>query len=69
LPLKRNLQRYSVVCIDERSLGFYALGVGKGAGRAAAVITSSGTAVVGLLQVELIQLTHSLKAPGSVTQP
>ena len=38
-----------VVCIDERSLGFYALGVGKGSGRAAAVITSSGTAVANLL--------------------
>ena len=38
-----------VVCVDERSLGFYALGYGKGRGRAAAVITSSGTAVANLL--------------------
>ena len=41
-----------VVCVDERSLAFYALGVGKGAGAGAAgaaVITSSGTAVANLL--------------------
>ena len=38
-----------VVCIDERSLAFYALGYGKGSGKAAAVITSSGTAVANLL--------------------
>ena len=38
-----------VVCVDERSLAFYALGVGKGSGRASAVITSSGTAVANLL--------------------
>jgi isochorismate synthase/2-succinyl-5-enolpyruvyl-6-hydroxy-3-cyclohexene-1-carboxylate synthase/2-succinyl-6-hydroxy-2,4-cyclohexadiene-1-carboxylate synthase/O-succinylbenzoate synthase len=38
-----------VVCIDERSLAFYALGYGRGSGRAAAVITSSGTAVANLL--------------------
>ena len=41
-----------VVCVDERSLAFYALGVGKGAGSnsaGACVITSSGTAVANLL--------------------
>lgn len=41
-----------VVCVDERSLAFYALGVGKGAGSSSAgacVITSSGTAVANLL--------------------
>ena len=37
------------VCIDERSLGFWALGYGRAAGRPAAVITSSGTAVANLL--------------------
>ena len=38
-----------VVCIDERSLGFYALGFGKGAGKPCAIIVSSGTAVANLL--------------------
>lgn len=38
-----------VMCIDERSLGFYALGHSKGKGRPCAVITSSGTAVANLL--------------------
>jgi len=37
------------VQIDERSAGFLALGVGKGTGRPAAVITTSGTAVANLL--------------------
>lgn len=37
------------VCIDERSLGFWALGYGRAAARPAAVITSSGTAVANLL--------------------
>ncbi|GLC45490.1 hypothetical protein PLESTM_001741500 [Pleodorina starrii] len=38
------------VCIDERSLGFWALGYGRACpGRPAAVITSSGTAVANLL--------------------
>lgn len=37
------------VCIDERSLGFWALGYGRAAGRPAAVVTSSGTAVANLL--------------------
>mgnify|MGYP001968777946 CR=1 FL=1 len=52
-PLTLAAERYPtarvVVCIDERSLGFYALGYGKGSGKAAAVITSSGTAVANLL--------------------
>lgn len=38
-----------VTCIDERSLGFYAVGFAKGRSRPAAVITSSGTAVANLL--------------------
>ncbi|GIL50277.1 hypothetical protein Vafri_6487 [Volvox africanus] len=37
------------VCIDERSLGFWALGYGRASGRPAAVVTSSGTAVANLL--------------------
>ena len=37
------------VRIDERSAGFFALGVGKGSGLPAAVITTSGTAVANLL--------------------
>lgn len=37
------------MCIDERSLGFWALGYGRAAGRPAAVVTSSGTAVANLL--------------------
>ena len=49
LAAERHPTARVVICIDERSLGFYALGVGKGAGRAAAVITSSGTAVANLL--------------------
>ncbi|KAI8463273.1 MAG: thiamine diphosphate-binding protein, partial [Monoraphidium minutum] len=37
------------VCIDERSLAFWALGYGRAAGGPAAVVTSSGTAVANLL--------------------
>lgn len=37
------------VCIDERSLAFWALGYGRAKGLPAAVITSSGTAVANLL--------------------
>ncbi|KXZ52491.1 hypothetical protein GPECTOR_9g535 [Gonium pectorale] len=37
------------VCIDERSLGFWAMGYGRAAGRPAAIVTSSGTAVANLL--------------------
>lgn len=37
------------VCIDERSLGFWAVGYGRATGRPAVVITSSGTAVANLL--------------------
>ena len=52
LAAERHPSARVVVCVDERSLAFYALGVGKGAGAAhagAAVICSSGTAVANLL--------------------
>ena len=52
LAAERHPSARVVVCVDERSLAFYALGVGKGAGAGAAgaaVITSSGTAVANLL--------------------
>jgi len=49
LAAERHPTARVVVCIDERSLGFYALGYGKGSGKAAAVISSSGTAVANLL--------------------
>ena len=39
----------TVVALDERSLGFHALGYGRASGRPAAVISSSGTAVGNLL--------------------
>ncbi|KAL2645330.1 hypothetical protein R1flu_012917 [Riccia fluitans] len=38
-----------VPCIDERSMAFHAVGYGRGANKAAAIITSSGTAVSNLL--------------------
>ncbi len=37
------------ICIDERSLGFWAVGYGRSSSTPAAVITSSGTAVANLL--------------------
>jgi isochorismate synthase/2-succinyl-5-enolpyruvyl-6-hydroxy-3-cyclohexene-1-carboxylate synthase/2-succinyl-6-hydroxy-2,4-cyclohexadiene-1-carboxylate synthase/O-succinylbenzoate synthase len=52
LAAERHPSARVVVCVDERSLAFYALGVGKGAGAqhaGAAVICSSGTAVANLL--------------------
>ena len=50
LAAEKNVGANVVVCIDERSLGFYALGYAKGASsRPAAVICSSGTAVANLL--------------------
>jgi len=62
---RRNELRLTVQ-IDERAAGFLALGVGKATGNAAAVITTSGTAVANLLpavveaaqaQVPLLLLT------------
>jgi len=38
-----------VTCLDERALGFFALGHGRGSGRPACVVTTSGTAVAELL--------------------
>jgi isochorismate synthase/2-succinyl-5-enolpyruvyl-6-hydroxy-3-cyclohexene-1-carboxylate synthase/2-succinyl-6-hydroxy-2,4-cyclohexadiene-1-carboxylate synthase/O-succinylbenzoate synthase len=38
-----------VSCIDERSMAFLAVGYGRGANKAAVVITTSGTAVSNLL--------------------
>jgi isochorismate synthase/2-succinyl-5-enolpyruvyl-6-hydroxy-3-cyclohexene-1-carboxylate synthase/2-succinyl-6-hydroxy-2,4-cyclohexadiene-1-carboxylate synthase/O-succinylbenzoate synthase len=48
LAAARHPRAGAVVCLDERSLCFHALGASK-AGRLAAVITSSGTAVANLL--------------------
>lgn len=49
LAAEKHVGANVVVCIDERSLGFYALGYAKGASKPAAVICSSGTAVANLL--------------------
>src|SRR5271170_2439542 len=49
----------TIVHYDERGLGFYALGYGKGAKRPAAVITTSGTAVGNLLP-SVMEAHHSL---------
>ena len=49
LAAEKHVGANVVVCIDERSLGFYALGYAKGSGQPAAVICSSGTAVANLL--------------------
>lgn len=49
LAISRHPRARLNVCIDERSLGFWALGYGRAAGRPAAVLTSSGTAVANLL--------------------
>ena len=45
---ERGLLRLTTA-IDERSAGFHALGMAAASGRAAAVITTSGTAVANLL--------------------
>ena len=49
LAAEKHVGARVVVCIDERSLGFYALGYARGAAQPAAVICSSGTAVANLL--------------------
>lgn len=67
-----------MVCIDERSLAYHAVGFGRGRGKPAVVITSSGTAVSNLYpavveasegQVPLILLTadrpHELRDSGA----
>ena len=47
------------VCIDERSLGFWALGYSRATGHPAVVITSSGTAVANLLPAAIeASLSH-----------
>ncbi|MBI3508682.1 MAG: 2-succinyl-5-enolpyruvyl-6-hydroxy-3-cyclohexene-1-carboxylic-acid synthase [Chlamydiia bacterium] len=48
----------SVVHFDERGIGFYALGYGMGAKKAAAVIVTSGTAV-GNLMPSVMEANHS----------
>ena len=48
----------TIVHYDERGIGFYALGYGKGAKRPAAVITTSGTAVGNLLP-SVMEAHHS----------
>ncbi|MHC4772798.1 MAG: thiamine pyrophosphate-binding protein [Planctomycetota bacterium] len=45
----RNARARCVVCYDERSAGYYALGYARAANKPAAVITTSGTAVANLL--------------------
>lgn len=44
--------------IDERSAGFFALGIGKQSGRPAAVVTTSGTAVANLFPA-IVEADHS----------
>jgi 2-succinyl-5-enolpyruvyl-6-hydroxy-3-cyclohexene-1-carboxylate synthase len=46
------------VRVDERSAGFFALGLAKASGRAAAVVTTSGTAVANLAPA-LLEARHS----------
>jgi len=48
LAITRDQRLQSVVQVDERSAGFFALGVGKATGMPAAVVTTSGTAAANL---------------------
>ena len=49
IAVSRHARAQTVVHFDERGLGFYAVGFARAAGRPAAVITTSGTAVVNLM--------------------
>jgi len=48
VAVAQNSRAKSIVCYDERSCAFHALGYGRAAGGPAAVITTSGTAVANL---------------------
>ena len=78
LAVASNPRARLVVCIDERSLAYHAVGFGRGRGKPAVVITSSGTAVSNLYpavveasegQVPLLLLTadrpHELRDSGA----
>ena len=73
-----NEKAKKIVCIDERSSGYHAVGYARATGKPAAVITTSGTAVANLLpavtetsrdHIPLIMLTadrpHELVAAGA----
>ena len=47
--ISRNTRNESIIAHDERSAGFVALGAARATGRAAVVVTTSGTAVANLL--------------------
>ena len=48
VAVAQNSRAKSIVCYDERSSAFHALGYARAAGKPAAVITTSGTAVANL---------------------
>lgn len=52
-----------IVCYDERSLAFHAVGYARGSDKPAVVITSSGTAVSNLLPaVSLLKFYHNINS-------